>query len=244
MALQEELEKEGNWLFRYRSYLPLAMLATSMAFCAFFMPEKVMKYWNYYEYICLAVSLLGMTVRIITVGHTPSGTSGRNTKGQVANSLNTTGIYSMVRHPLYLGNFLMYLGIAMLTANVWFIIIFLLVFWLYYERIMFAEEQFLRHKFGDDYVEWATHTPAIIPSFIRHSPPACSFSWKKAVKKEKNGLFALFLIFFLIDTIIRCHEREDSINIPLTALAIATGAAYVVLKFLKKHTCLLDEEGR
>lgn len=26
MALQEELEKQGNWLFKYRSFLPLVIL--------------------------------------------------------------------------------------------------------------------------------------------------------------------------------------------------------------------------
>lgn len=60
---------------------------------------------------CIAVSLFGLLIRAVTIGFTPKGTSGRNTKeGQVAEVLNTKGIYSVVRHPLYLGNYFMWLG--------------------------------------------------------------------------------------------------------------------------------------
>lgn len=157
MALQEELEMQGNWLFRRRSLLPLLILPAGIIALVFTIQmhgmlfTAVFSYWHMYEYLCLALSLSGMFVRMYTVGHTPVGTSGRNTAGQVADSLNTTGIYSVVRHPLYLGNFLMWLGIALLTCSVGFIATFVFAYWLYYERIMYAEEQFLRRKFGDTY---------------------------------------------------------------------------------------------
>ena len=155
MALQENFELEGNWLFRYRGILPLVILGAGMAVCLFtirtsgWLFTAVSSYWQRYEYLCLAISLLGVFIRAYTVGHTPVGTFGRNTQSQVAEELNTTGIYSMVRHPLYVGNSFMWFGISLLTCNVAFIIIFMLVYWLYYERIMFAEEQFLRRKFGE-----------------------------------------------------------------------------------------------
>ena len=61
------------------------------------------------ELIFLGVSLLGEAIRIFTVGYAPRNTSGRNTiTGQIADELNVTGIYSQLRHPLYLGNFLMW----------------------------------------------------------------------------------------------------------------------------------------
>ena len=31
MALQEDMRKEGNWLFKYRSYLPLFILVIGLA---------------------------------------------------------------------------------------------------------------------------------------------------------------------------------------------------------------------
>lgn len=249
MALQEEFELQGNWLFRRRSLLPLVVLLAGVAVSVFTIRMRgmwftsVFPYWQVYEYLCLVVGLVGMFVRFYTVGHTPVGTSGRNTQGQVADVLNTTGIYSTVRHPLYLGNFLMWLGIALLTCNAGFIATFILAYWLYYERIMYAEEQFLRRKFGDTYLRWAERTPSFIPSFKRFRPTDLPFSWKKVVKKEKNGVFALFLLFSLFDGIV-AWQAGVSPNFALLALTAASGIGYLILKYVKKHTRLLDERGR
>lgn len=250
MALQEELETQGNWLFRRRSLLPLAVLLAGMAAAAFSVWMRgilfisVFPHWHLYEYLCLTVGLAGMFVRIYTVGHTPVGTSGRNTDGQVADTLNTTGIYSVVRHPLYLGNFLMWLGIALLTCNVGFVAAFVLAYWLYYERIMYAEEQFLRRKFGDAYLRWAERTPAILPRFGQFRSASLPLSWKKVLKKEKNGLFALFLLFSLFDSLIVGLVGGVSLNYVLLMLTVVSAMAYWVLKYIKRHTKLLDEKGR
>jgi len=189
---------------------------------------------------------LGLFIRIYTVGHTPANTSGRNVKKQLADELNTTGIYSIIRHPLYLGNFFMWLSIALLTENIWFIIIFVFVYWVYYERIMFAEEQFLRAKFGNTYLIWASRIPAFLPSFnfIQFKKPSVPFSWKKVLKKEKNGLFALFLIFCLFDVMDVFFLGKPNIEYIFITLSVITGISYLVLKYLKKYTKLLNEEGR
>jgi protein-S-isoprenylcysteine O-methyltransferase Ste14 len=211
-----------------------------------FIWEKFPCYKQPFEICCLAVSLLGLVVRIYTVGYTPANTSGRNTKaGQVADELNTTGIYSIVRNPLYLGNFLMWLGIAMLTANIWFIVSFCFLYWIYYERIIFAEEQFLRKKFSDVYVDWTKVTPIFIPKFSRYKKPSYSFSWKKVLKKEKNGLAALFIVFAIF------HITEQLINNEpiqpnhyIIIGCIVTCVLYLILKIFKKYTRVLDSEGR
>src|SRR5690606_40503342 len=139
MALQEELRTQGDFLFKHRSYLPLIILVVGLAVFAFgkyFGTECASAFcMEIYLYISLAVSLFGLLIRILTVGYTPHNTSGRNTKeGQVAGEVNSTGIYSTVRHPLYLGNFFMWLGVAMITANAWFIVAFILFYMFYYER--------------------------------------------------------------------------------------------------------------
>ena len=250
MALQEEFEKRGVWLFRYRSTLPLIILfigtilylRTEIYPGTFFLEGT--PYEIYYESFCLLVSLIGLVIRIYTVGHTPKNTSGRNVKGQLADSLNTTGIYSMVRHPLYLGNFFMWLGVGLLTGNLWFIITFCLFYWLYYERIMFAEEQFLRRKFGEIYIKWSQNIPAFIPKFKNFVKPNIKFSWKKVLKKEKNGLAAVFLIFSAFNISGELIEKTTNYNYFLIICSIITLLLYVVLKYLKKYTDVLNEEGR
>ena len=60
----------------------------------------------------VALVLAGLALRAFTVGSVPSRTSGRNTHGQVAASLNVTGMYALTR----LGSFEA-LASAVLDAN-------------------------------------------------------------------------------------------------------------------------------
>lgn len=250
MALQEEFEKHGLWLFRYRGTLPLIILfigtilylRTEIYPETFFLEETPFEI--YYEMGCLFISLIGLGIRVYTVGHTPKNTSGRNVDGQLADMLNTTGIYSTVRHPLYLGNFFMWLGPALLTGHYWFVVAFCFFYWVYYERIMFAEEQFLRRKFGSVYTDWAENVPAFIPKFKHFIKPGLPFSWKKVLKKEKNGLAAIFLIFFAFDISGELIEKESDYNMFLVSVTFLTLLMYLVLKILKSKTTLLDEVDR
>ena len=249
MALQEELETQGNWLFRYRSFLPIGIIfiGWSRYLRRVLHPEEFPLYFPEFDAVylvaALGIGLLGLAVRVYTVGYSPRNTSGRNTKvGQVADTLNQTGIYSLVRHPLYVGNFLMWLGPAVVTADLWFIISFCLFYWVYYERIMYAEEQFLRKKFGEVYLNWSSQVPAFLPSFTNFTPPQISFSWKKVVKKEKNGLAALFLIFCLFDASVLLFKPEHQPNLLLIGLCLGTGVLYLVLKVLKNSQLLVEKD--
>lgn len=251
MALKEEFEKQGNWLFRWRSFLPIIILVAGIAvFLSTRGDYTMFVIWKtdftfFYEILCLLVSLFGLLVRIYAVGHTPANTSGRNTKeGQVADMVNTTGIYSIVRHPLYVGNYFMWLGIAMLTANLSFIIIFSLLFWVYYERIMFAEEQFLSRKFGVIYDNWSAQTPAFIPSLKNFKTPSLPFSLKKVIKKEKNGVAALFLLFMFFDMLGKMAVgRSDYNKFYIISCAIVL-ILFVLVTYIKRYTGLFDEKGR
>ena len=149
MALVHEFERSGNWLFRRRSWLPVFLIAAGIIVMYFTNPQAIL-YDTGKELLFLGISLLGQAIRIITVGYAPKNTSGRNTSaGQIADELNVTGIYSVVRHPLYIGNFFMWLGPVLFIRSLVFVLFFILIYWLYYERIMFSEEQFLRRKFAD-----------------------------------------------------------------------------------------------
>lgn len=251
MALQEELKKQGDYLFKFRSYLPLLLLIIGVWVKIYQegfsngANESIIA--EILEELGILTGIIGLIIRIWTVGYTPKNTSGRNTKdGQLADTLNTTGLYSIIRNPLYLGNYLMWVGIAMITGNIWFVILFTLGFWIYYERIIFAEESFLRNKFGNSYLDWALKTPAFLPKHFNYVKPEIKFSWKKVLKKEKNGLFALFLLFCLFGLIGDIAEGEFSLYEERFSIlgAILTGVIYLILKYLKKRTTLLNETGR
>jgi len=247
MALQEELKTQGDFLFKNRSYLPLIILVIGLSvFIHSEYQNKIIdnRIPELFNYIWLSISLFGLYIRVVTVAHTPKNTSGRNTKeGQIAEQLNTTGIYSIVRHLLYLGNFFMWLGVAMLTNNTWFVIAFILLYAFYYERIMYAEESFLIQKFGDTYLDWAKNTPAFIPSFKYYQKAKYPFSIKKALKKEKNGLAAVFLIFWVFSFTGKMVKGK-AIEFEFWFYgALASTMIYIVLKIVKKQK-LLDEINR
>ena len=252
MPLREEFRRTGNWLFRWRSYLPLAVLVAVLVAMAtsYSYPNGSPRAAILYEALCFVVSLVGLGVRIAAVGCAPQGTSGRNTaEGQVATTVNTTGLYSLVRHPLYLGNFLMYLGIAMMPRSGWLVLTFVLVFWLYYERIMYAEEEFLRERFGETYERWASETPAFLPRLHCLAScwrrPALPFSRRSVLKREYSGVFAMVTCFAVLDAIGESRVRGELTIDPFWATLFGvTLVLYLTLIALKRRTRLLKVPGR
>lgn len=260
MALIEEMDRSGNWLFRWRSFLPLLLFFGAVPVVLFGqvhwqpMGGAFDRSW-WWPLICLDMAMAGQVIRALCVGYTPRGTSGRNTKeGQVAESLNTVGMYSICRHPLYLGNLLMWLGIVMYIGHLWFALVFLLLFALYYERIMFAEEQFLRGKFGEAYLNWSAEVPAFWPAMGRWKEPEVPFSMRNVLKREYNGFFAVFVCFAWIDVLHGFREaglEGRFFSVPFSGLQNFWGFAlagafgvFVLLRTLKKTTRVLDVAGR
>ena len=198
------------------------------------------------EMIFLGISLFGEIIRVITVGFAPRSTSGRNTSdGQIADEINVTGVYSIVRHPLYLGNFFMWLGPSMFLRSAWFTIVFCLVYWIYYERIMFAEEQFLRRKFSDAYDKWSENVKAFIPVFDNYIPPKLPFSLRNVLRREYNSFVNVFVIFTLLDL---ARNYIISGRIFLTSLwayiAFTAALIWIILWTINKKTRWFIVEGR
>lgn len=245
MTLQEEFERSGTWLFRRRSYLPLLLLPFCGASLLKWRGVGEIPYNQSWELLCLAVCGLGLVIRAKTIGHVPARTSGKNIRAQIADQLNTSGLYSQVRHPLYLGNFFMYLGLVLFTREAWAILAFTGVFTLYYERIMFAEEAFLSSKFGQQYIDWARQTPAFFPRWSGYRPPGLPFAWRHVLRREFGGLFAVLLIMgildFAADWLARGKPRLEM------SWLVVLGLFFVLwlgLRLLDRYTQLLRVPGR
>lgn len=245
MALVHEMEASGNWLFKRRSWLPVILIAAGIL--VMYLTNRQSILFNLRnELIFLGVSILGEIIRILAVGFAPRGTLGRNTsEGQVAEELNMTGIYSVVRHPLYIGNFFMWLGPVLFMRNIEFDLFFLLVYWLYYERIIFAEEQFLRRKFGDVYDIWSQKVKAVLPSFGNFIKPSITFSFRNVVKREYHSFINVFLIFVILD-LFRNYLLSQRIYLTPMWVWISAPAAliWVAVRIIIMRTKWLEVEGR
>lgn len=245
MALVHEFEKSGNWLFRRRSFLPVVFIIAGIG-VLYITNRQAILYDSTLELIFLGVSLLGEAIRIYTVGYAPRNTSGRNTSaGQIADELNTTGIYSLVRHPLYIGNFFMWLGPVLFVRTPVFVLFFLMAYWLYYERIMFAEEQFLRRKFGEAYDKWSENVRAVIPRFKGYLRPALPFSVRSVLKREYNSFVNIFIIFTALDIFRNYFVSERIYVTPMWIwIAVPAGLIWVVIRIIHKKTAWLEDESR
>jgi protein-S-isoprenylcysteine O-methyltransferase Ste14 len=246
MALIHSLEENGNKLFKYRGQIPVILFVMAIPVILFTdyesMSDLNVKIWTY-SGIC--VSILGFIVRGITIGTTPKGTSGRNTKKQVAEFLNQTGIYSTLRHPLYLGNYLMWIGIVFFTMNIWFVVIVSLLYWIYYERIMFAEERFLEGKFGDDYINWSKTVPAFFPSFKNYKANTVEFSLVTVLRREYSGFLATVIGFYFVDLVRQYFVFDKSeFELEYFYILIIAATITVTLRSLKHYTKLLHREDR
>lgn len=246
MTLRHHFERSGNWLFRYRSFLPLLTIPVFLAGLNSFdylgRSHFLMECW---QILCFAVSLLGLAVRAMTVGFVPAGTSGRNTRGQVAHALNSTGTYSLVRHPLYLGNYLILLGILLFFHSWWLALLVTCVFALYYERIMFAEEAYLRQRFGEAFEHWAATTPAIFPALRKWERPQLAFCWRTVLRREYTGLFLITSVYFVLDVVgDSLVEHRLVLDWRWVLVALFGLLAYATLRTLKKRTHWLFVAGR
>ena len=252
MALVHSFERSGNFLFKYRGQIPviLFVLAIPVIYVTDLSGLSSNEI-NVYTTASIALSVLGFVIRAYTIGTTPKHTSGRNTSEQVAEVLNSTGIYAIVRHPLYLGNYFMWIGIVAYTFNLWFVLAVSLAYWLYYERIMFAEERFLERKFGESYVTWSNKVPAFWPKFSLWVKSVVPFSMKPVLRREYSGFLATVVGFLFVDFLryfipMAEHGQLEHFSMPDKHYIIFGVAVAITLLFrsLTKYTSLFDEEGR
>ena len=200
MPVREEFQASGRWLFRHREFLPVLLLLPVLwqAWRRAAASGEVTLAW---PVACFVVSLLGLAFRAYTVGHAAPRSSGRDRDRFLAETLNTTGAYSLTRHPLYLSNVLMWMGPVLVAQSAWLVVVVALACWLFYERIILAEEEFLRQEFGATYLEWAGRTPAFLPSPRGWRRPARPFNARAVLRREYSGFFQLSLVFVAINAL-------------------------------------------
>ncbi|NIM04887.1 MAG: DUF1295 domain-containing protein [Armatimonadetes bacterium] len=81
-------------------------------------------------------------------------------------NLVTDGVYRHVRHPQYLGLFLITLGMLIQWPTIATILMWPVLMIVYY-RLSLREERDIEAKFGEDYLEYAANTPRFIPRLRR-----------------------------------------------------------------------------
>jgi len=231
MLLRDRFIKNGHFLFKYRSYQFIAIILI------LFLERHNFHNVNentYYDIFCVAVTFSGILIRALTVGFVHEKTSGRNTKAQNAYELNSTGAYSLVRNPLYVGNFVVLLGISMLSYSFAVVLLNSITFIVINTFIILTEEDYLLGKFGDKYFDYARRVNCIIPSFKRFRKPARNFDLRMVLRREHDSWLTAVVSLVCVE-----FFRDFYSNVPVLEtgwlIFLGVGASvWAILKFMKK----------
>jgi protein-S-isoprenylcysteine O-methyltransferase Ste14 len=147
----------------------------------------------------LGLTLAGVVVRIWGAGNLR--------KNQ---EVTRTGIYRMVRHPLYLGNSLVYLAFFLSFGNpVLGILLFLILLYAIHYPLMLQEEARLHREYPLEF-EQAKKTPRLIPNFFafREAVETDRFSLRRAYQNHAlRSLWAPILLPLAIEVLIVLRAR-------------------------------------
>lgn len=238
MKLLDHFTHSGDGLFRWRGQLPLLLLPLFLAALAsspWGVPPSTAA--RVLQVASVLVALAGLGIRIVAVGTAPAGTSERSTTNPRASMLRTTGVYSVVRHPLYVGNTLTAVGLACFTGAWYLPLIVCLAGVLYHERICAREEAFLEDRFGDEFRDWAARVPAAIPRPAGYAPSSTPFWWRRVLGREFHGLMVIGSAVFVLDLARAGFATGRLVFDPVwTSFFLATAAIFVVCLALKKLT--------
>jgi len=78
----------------------------------------------------------------------------------------SSGVFAIVRHPIYLGAILLYLGFIIFTLSIASFILWLLII-VFYVFISRYEERLLLKHFGEKYKDYQAKVPMLFPVKIR-----------------------------------------------------------------------------
>lgn len=235
----------GGFFFRFRGQLPLVFLVILIP----------LSFWIKYSLypadsmlivrvISTLLIFLGIAIRALVIAQKAPHTSGRNRHEQVAHSLNTSGLYSVTQHPLYMGSFLIWIGICIRFNNVFFIAGILLFSVPMLYIISKSEEEFLRNKFGEAYDTWSRATPAFYLNPLRFKASDGPMNGIRVLATEYPTWVSILAGLLMIDIIQFFYFELDNVILYrmagwiIAALFVGFGGRFfkyvVVRRWLKR----------
>jgi protein-S-isoprenylcysteine O-methyltransferase Ste14 len=186
----------------------------------------------------LLIAGLGQALRMLTIGYEYIERGGRDRKVH-ASRLVQGGVFAHLRNPLYLGNLLIALGLALLINATAFYLIFMPFILFAYGAIIRAEERFLLQKFGDEYKEYCLRVRRWIPKTggFERTRAGMRFNWTRVLLKEYNTTFTLLAALAGLHIWSAYRIRGSDAFPPLApavAIIAAWAALYLGVRFLKK----------
>jgi protein-S-isoprenylcysteine O-methyltransferase Ste14 len=143
-----------------------------------------------------AIAISGALLRLWAAGHIE--------KGRI---LTMGGPYAFTRNPLYLGSFLMALGIIVAGQGYWLLLAFGVFFAVFYFPVMKAEEQELFLGYGECFIEYSKQVPMFFPNFQKARFAPSQFMWSRVIRNREHHTLAGFLATEAILVVLNFIQR-------------------------------------
>jgi protein-S-isoprenylcysteine O-methyltransferase Ste14 len=226
-----KLVRLGDFSFKYRGYmLPNAVLLLFIPSPRFSADPALA------GFIGFLIAVVGQACRICTIGLAYIIRGGKDHK-VYAEELVTSGLYSHVRNPMYVGNFFLVIGLAV-ASNSWvFALIGVPLSLGMHKAIVAAEENFLRNKFGPQFDAFCARVPRWVPrlSGLLTTVRGMHFEWRRVVAKEYAATFDWFSAVAVVVLAKLAYDGLLDDHEGLTALMLVVVLIRFVLWFAARH---------
>jgi len=134
------------------------------------------------------ISFMGLAIRAWASGHLCK-----------EKTLAVSGPYCYSRNPLYVGNFLLGIGIVVGARSWWVLGLFIIYYGVFYPLIIRRERDRMRKLFPQQYEEYRKRVPLFFPSIRKHLPAEGKFSRSLyRQNKEYRALQGTVLIWLIL----------------------------------------------
>ncbi|HEX9483198.1 MAG TPA: isoprenylcysteine carboxylmethyltransferase family protein [Gemmatimonadaceae bacterium] len=182
----------GAVLFRHRGWLPVPFLLVPL------LAHGTIDAMSWI--VGLAFVAFGEAIRLCGVA--AAGTVTRR-RSRTVQRLVTYGIFAWMRNPLYVGNFLIWIGFTIISGVLWFIPVAVVLFAIEYTLIVRYEEGVLESIFDEDYLAYKARTPRWIPRPPGTDDDEGEHDWGEAWRSE----ISTFLQYAVIAALFVAKQR-------------------------------------
>jgi len=224
----------GNFIFHYRNGL------FPLIYCLLIIQGPTL-FGNYKTaaIVGFCVALLGQSIRAVTIGLDYIIRGGKDRR-VYAERLVTGGIFNHCRNPLYLGNFIIVVGVAIAANSIIYMSIAIPFFIFAYAAIIAAEENFLRGKFGEEFNTYCRRVNRLLPNLsgLMTTLNGMTFNWRRLISAEYGSTYIWLAAITLVTLRNLWAHGDYNPNNPLvwtlwSCLGFVS-LAYCLARFLKK----------
>jgi protein-S-isoprenylcysteine O-methyltransferase Ste14 len=183
----------GAVLFRHRGWLPVPFLLVPL------LVHGTSSLTNW----VLGFVLIALGEAIRLAGVAAAGTVTRR-RSRTVQRLVTYGIFVWMRNPLYVGNFLIWMGFTVISGVLWFLPVAIALFAVEYTLIVRYEEGVLESIFGQEYLAYKARTPRWLPRPPRSAEPGEHY-WAEAWRSE----ISTFLQYIVITGLFAAKQKTN-----------------------------------